>query len=51
MKKAYTAPELEAVRLTMRDVILSSPVVPEDEIGKEEETFFDPLFDANGGVG
>ena len=33
MKKAYTAPELEAVRLTMRDVILSSPVVPEDEIG------------------
>ena len=50
MNKQYTAPELEMIRLMLNDVILYSPTVPEDSISKEEETFFDPLLEANDGI-
>ena len=48
MKKKYAIPELTVVTLSLRDVILSSPLNPEDRInadyGTENPIDFEDIF-------
>lgn len=48
MKKKYAIPELTVVTLSLRDVILSSPLNPEDRInadyGTEDPIDFEGIF-------
>ena len=48
MKKKYAIPELTVVTLSLRDVILSSPLNPEDRInadyGTEDPIVFEDIF-------